>query len=913
MITILKSHTYRQKNKTTGDYFMSYAENTFFCKRIEGFFDVTPASMVSKFILDEQVEVWDLETLLPKLEALENDPHRCVIRYPYRLARVGDVVTRRAEDFLIAKSHIVAVDVDSLTLPKGMDSTNVEAQGKYVLNLLNELSPDFFNKDSGFIAQASSSAGLSDKIKLHLWFKNKSPLTQQQIKNAMYHVNKQYKKEYDTKDDLIDLALYNIGQIHYTSAPIFHNKDNDPFKNRRRTVFVSGDKIYIPETYLEYIAPIKATKVELDEYLKKVQGSCTLNLATEKWLDVVRGWEPKRRGLRTKVIALYHNALQSQYNLEELDKEVLKYLDVTRPGQGASYIAQAKEAAMNHIKSTSSRDINNEVLGIKVAKLDGGSHPKYLTVNSFPKGGATFLKASLGTGKTATIERMLHNNIISGTFLAITDTSALVEANAARFNALDFRHQDSISNFNLKHFDRLSGTIHSLTRLEAVNRNIDFIFIDEADSVLNTLLFASIIEETKRLRIIEVLSRVMQKADKIVLSDGDLSQETVQAYVDLMEGSKDIYKLVHTRKNLKDVKCYRHKSTQSLWGAVSASLETGSKCLVVTDNSPDYLNIHQDSLKRLFPEKAIEVVHASSKFDDCARDIINNTTEALKRRSISCLICSPSITNGVDFNYFDSVFVLTSTAIHSPNMRFQALMRERNPEEIHYYISPTIKEFTTGYSGLSLDLGWLNSTRKLISARKEREFKTYGATFNYYLIKAGCTIEYVDEPYKSPKEQEDEEAYYEERTNALLSGGFTDSFIPRHNDVNKLHIVAKGLYGVEELSYDEAKDFVMNRPDLKFESFYTIVEEFWDIVKHNDPDRLRTVLKGNRGHRFFLLTGSSINSKPPRKILDECGIYEGTDMEEYIEQFKRFCLVANLPIPQVINNEGEQARDLGVH
>jgi len=914
MITILGSHTYRQKNRTTGDYFMSYAEETYFCKRITGPHDVKPATMVSKFVLVDQVDYRYLEEVLPVLQKLEKDPHKCVIRFPYKSAQIGDVVTRRAEDFSIPKSHIISMDVDDLEIPKGMNKTDIKAQAKYVVSILNEVAPDFFNKDTGFIAQASSSAGLSNKIKLHLWFKNKSAITQQQVKNAMYYVNKEYKEKYATSNALVDLALYSIGQIHYTSAPLFNDEKHNPFYGKSRTVYVPGDKMYVPETYLEYIAPIKASKVELDEYLTKVSGGHNINPSTEHWLDVVRGWDPNRRGLRTKVIALYHNAIQSQYNLDTLDKEVLKYLAVTRPGQGESYVKQAKEAAMNHIKATSDRNINDEVLGIRIEKLKGAEdREKFLSIKKFPKNAATFLKASLGTGKTATIERMLYQETITGTFLAITDTSALVEANAARFNAKDFRGSDVIEDFKRNKFDRLSGTIHSLARLENCDRTINFIFIDEADSVLNTILFASIIEENKRLRIVETLSELMQRANRIVLSDGDLSQETVQAYVDLMEGSKDVYKVIHTRRNLKDVRAYRHKSTNSLWGAVSASLETGSKCLVVTDNSPDNLNIHQDALLRLNPNKSIEVVHASSKFDECSRDIINNTTEALKRRGINCLICSPSITNGVDFNYFDSVFVITSTAIHSPNMRFQALMRERGPSEIHYYITPVIKGFKTGYSDLSLDLGWLNNSRKLISARKEREFKTYGATFNYYLVKSGCVIEYVDDPYVSPREQEDEDNYYEERALALIEGDKTDQFIARHNDVNRLAAVAKAILNIESLDFETSLKFVRNRPDQQLSMFYTIVEEFWDVLKYNSPDKLRDALEGGRGHKFFLLTGMSINSKPPRKILDECGILEDTDMEEYLEMFKRYCLVSSLPIPRVINNEGEQARDLGVH
>lgn len=899
MLTVLTACDYMQKDPVTGDYSIRYAENTFFTKIIESEVDIKPSSMVSKFTLDRYIKPKSMKELHQELKVLEKDPHACVIRYEFFKAEVGDVVVRRASELRQVKSNIVAIDVDDVPLPPNMDKTDLVSQGKYVLSLLVKADNEFFTEDTGFIAQASSSAGFSNKIKLHMWFWNKSPVNQQQIKNAMYRLK--------TKG-LVDLALYSTGQIHYTAAPIIRNIA-DPFKLTPRTVLVEGCPLFIPATYPEYVSPAKTTPTERFEYLDSVVGSIKPSSVVEKLLDTIKGWNPKTRGLRTKVIALYHNAIQTQYNIELLDKEVLECLAVLRPKQGQKYINEAKTAAMNHIKACSGRDVEDKVLGLPINSLSGGKHERFLDVNAFPKNHATFLKASLGTGKTATIERMLSTGKIRGTFLAITDTSALVEANAKRFNAGDFRNRDHIDAFNSKHLDRLSGTLHSLAKLEAVHRRFDFVFIDEADSVLNTLLFASIIKDHTRQQIIERLSSILRTCERVVFSDGDLSQETIQCYVDLMEGVKPISSIIHYRKNLNNVPAFRHKSPNSLWGAVEACLSVGQKCLVVTDNSPDTLNIYAKVLSRVFPYKKIEVAHAASKMDEIVVRIINETTEALKELEIDALLCSPSITNGVDFNYFDTVFVITSTDIHSPNMRFQALMRERQPKEIHYYLSPTVKGFDTGYSGLGESTDWLTASRKLIAVRKEREYKVYGATFNYYLIKAGCKIQYVDDPYLCPKTKVDEEEYLDEKALAVIESALLGKVVPRHNNAFQLYDLIRAMWNIEQPTFDEVRFFLKEEPHVKMEFFHKIADEFWDIIKYNNPYLLQEELKSERGHRFYLLTGMSLKKNSGADILKACGMHD--DIEDFVKMYKRFCLELNYPISPAVHKTLEVIDELG--
>ena len=888
MITVLESCDYVDQNPHTKDYYNVYGKDIFLTKRIYDNNNAIPASMAKKFRLKSSRDIANLKDLFPLLRRLETNPHACIIRYAYHSANVGDMVLRRASELVATPRTIISIDIDELDLPEGISNTNIRAQAEYVMQLLHETYPLFFNKGTGVIAQGSSSAGLGNKVKLHLWVQNKSPLTPQQIKNAMYYVNRAY------GDKLIDLALYSVGQIHYTATPLFLGKIQDPFRKQDRSVYIPGDVTHVPQSFPEWVAPVLANEGEKQEYLESIEGSYTPNARVETLLSTVLGWKPEEPGLRTKVVALYHNAIQSQYCLQTLEKQILPSLAVTRPGKGEAYIKEAKQAAMNFIKACSGRTLDKEVRGLPVTSLSGGSHERFLELDAFPAGHAIFLKASLGTGKTATIERMLRNKKIKGTFLAITDTSALVEANCIRFDAGDFRDEQEIDAFKRRETHRLSGTIHSLHRVKELNRKFDFIFIDEADSVLNTLLFASIITEPRRLVLMEALASILQKCDRIVFSDGDLSQETIQCYVDLLQGCKPIAKVEHIRKNLDGVCAYRHKSKESIWGAVDAALAVGDKCIVVTDNGPDRLNIYQDCLKRRYPEFLTVVAHAQSKMEGITRDVVNRTTEALKEHNVRCLICSPSITSGVDFNYFDTVFVITSTDVHSPNMRFQALMRERRPKEVHYFIAPTVRGFDTGYSNTTVDTDWINSSRKTIAARKEREYKVYAATFNYYLVKAGCTIKYVNEPYSCPLSTEDEEKYFEEKATAIVLNKPSPRF-----SVNRKLI--ETLLGKEDLQFDEVLAYVKDPLDKKLELFHNVANEFWDVISCNSASTLDQALSGPRAHKFYLLTGMSVKAHPPRKMLERMGVYENTNMLEYAETYKRYCLTMHLPIAEAVN------------
>lgn len=908
-IQILNACDYNDRNEY--GFYRVKAEDTLFCKQfIYG--QERQANAVKRYKLGEFHDPSNLEELYPILLRLEDNRQALVVRYkPVKGHSKNSIIVRRAENFEPNSSNIIAIDVDSVLLPDSISPVDIEGQGSYICNLLHKCDPEIFPDDMGFIAQGSSKAGIHKNIRLHLWLENEQRLTQGQLRNVFMQVNETYKDLFDTEDDLVDTALYHTVQVHYTAKPVFIPEDRDPFYNRERTVYSFGNKCYIPDTVSSYAKTIRATEEEINTYLNCIDGGLEMSDTLSARLVLIENWEPQKRGLRTKVISLYHEAVQETFSLSTLDKWVFDILKTKRPGQEQDYINQAKNAAVIEIKSNSTRSIPNEYEKLPIPKVESGKLPRFLDINEkqFPQEGVVFLKASLGTGKTYTIENWLATGRLKGKFLSITDTSALVEANAARFNAGDFRSPKARLEFASGEIDRLSGTLHSLYKIKDFAREFDVLFIDEADSVLNTLLFAKIISDELKTQIRDTLYDLISNTPLVILSDGDLSEETIAQYIELVDGNRDFYGINHFRPNLKGVKAYKHPKESSIWGAVQGCLEVGQKCLIVTDQGPDTLNTMKISLDRLFPDKVIEVAHASSKLDNTVASIINETNAALKRLNVHALMCSPSITNGVDFNYFDTVFVITKTNNHTPNMRFQALMREREPKEIHYYFS-NIKGYVTGYKNSKVEQGWFDKARNSFALRREKEFRAYVGTFNYYLVNAGCTIEAIREPLESPKILEDEILYKEERALAVYKA--TPTFTtPRHNDAYEVKELCAHIYGkpIDELSYEDVQLFVEDRPDKKAEALYEIFPYFWDEIKLVSRYKLMLALQ-EKGKYYYTATGKSATPSVGNatRILKSCGLETEDDLPIVIERFKKYCIFKGYEIPKEL--AGEDTREI---
>lgn len=116
------------------------------------------------------------------------------------------------------------IDIDKLSIPQGLklSKRTLPRVIRYVINLL----PKEFHNVS-FHWQLSSSAGVGDptKVSIHLWFWFDRPISDGDLKRWGKALNARI------GFNLIDLALFNDIQAHYTAAAIFKNMD-DPFPVR---------------------------------------------------------------------------------------------------------------------------------------------------------------------------------------------------------------------------------------------------------------------------------------------------------------------------------------------------------------------------------------------------------------------------------------------------------------------------------------------------------------------------------------------------------------------------------------------------------------------------------------------------------------------------------------------------------
>ncbi|MFP9065750.1 hypothetical protein ACLI1X_16275, partial [Enterococcus faecalis] len=175
----------------------------------------------------------------------------------------------------------------------------------------------------------------------------------------------------------------------------------------------------------------------------------------------------------------------------------------------------------------------------------------------------------------------------------------------------------------------------------------------------------------------------------------------------------------------------------------------------------------------------VKEIHSNSTSDVDIRRILDYTTNELIDQQIDCLLCSPSVTSGVDFNYFDNVFVITRTSNQAPNMRFQAIRRDRGAQNIYYFIDKSTSGFSAGSEQYNIDEGWLELAQQLYARRRELESRNYTSTLRYYLLDQGATIDIFSESWGTIEGAGKE--YTAERINAILHST-PDYCAPRHAD-----------------------------------------------------------------------------------------------------------------------------------
>jgi hypothetical protein len=174
------------------------------------------------------VPLRDLDALATLLARLQCRPRFCIVRAAIadaeRVRGVRRLLHRDPETgegptLIEVPRRWVALDVDGVALPAGIDPRNLEACARHVLALL----PPAF-RNARCIAQATSGHGIKPGARLRLWFW----LSRRTLGNELAAWLAGFP---------VDASCFRAAQPHYTAAPIFEGRA-DPLP--RRLAMLSG-------------------------------------------------------------------------------------------------------------------------------------------------------------------------------------------------------------------------------------------------------------------------------------------------------------------------------------------------------------------------------------------------------------------------------------------------------------------------------------------------------------------------------------------------------------------------------------------------------------------------------------------------------------------------------------------------
>lgn len=920
----------------SGHYFEPKAGDTVRLAKVFGKHGTKLDPEMPKFYdVIESVNPTGLEQVKKLLSEYCKNPEIALIR----ATPVSEIrnIRRTGETFNCSmKSRIIHMDIDGIEIPPNSDIVTIQDQGKYCVSLLNQIEPEMFPLDSAFVAKASGSAGIKPGIRVHLYMLSSIAVSNGQLKWLSTKINKQSKETLGM--ELLDTSVYDKVHLMYTADPVFEDPKDNPFINRERIALSHGVNITLPDLMPEYLGINNAVKVGKEHlrYISEIDGLRDFpSKDFEKRIENLKSAEDNV--FMRHSISVYAAAIEQGVDIPWLDTIVRPILSTYVRGHSKrsvdDYIANAKNAALKIILSRSLRTVEggvdvsinsaeSSILPIKEEKTD--SHPKdrYLHINTLPpEDSLTFVKASLGTGKTTTVQTWLASGIFSGRFLAITNTVSLVEGNAKKlgagcYNRLkdynDFKtgYIKGLSNMEDTRYERMSTTIHSLHKFKETidQRGLDFLFIDECDAVMNDILFSDCVKE--RDKCTSTLALALQKAKYVILSDGDISPETVEAYARLCDPVKTVRIYKHDRKMLAEAEARELFDEQSIWAAMQGSLEIGDKCLLVSDCSPDELNEKGIALREATGCN-IKEVHKNSAKDADIREILTYGNGSLIQQDVDALLCSPSVTSGVDFSYFDAVFVITrDSGIHTPNLRFQALRRDRGAKSIYYYNAPQTEGFRTGADAYEERLGWLHRCRKVFAKRREQECQKYQSTFRMLLRDQGCRI--IIDPSKWGKVETAHAEYLEERINAILSS--TANFqLQRHNDAWEVKQYITHYYDeVDDIGNVTAETvalWIKQKPHERAAFFHKVYKHYWKIIQKCkfNWQPFEQELKKNPS-MWYQCTGLDVRTENWRvkAHLARMGIKSPNEFAHIVKWYRTYCKLEGLQIPVEFLTQEEQ-------
>jgi hypothetical protein len=208
----------------------------------------------------ETDEASNLDQLSALLMRLEGDPSRLIIRgtandgidasQPVRRKKADALLQSQEAPFIDKPISWLMLDIDKQLLPSTIDLLTHPVEA--IEHLISQLPAEFHSCSVHYQLSGSAGVDYNDRVSAHLVFWLAKPTTSAQLKEWAKAVNDKHK--------LIDDALFNPVQPHYTSKPNFPTGYTDPFAGRRSGLIKkSHEAVTIDYSLVEKVKQLRLT------------------------------------------------------------------------------------------------------------------------------------------------------------------------------------------------------------------------------------------------------------------------------------------------------------------------------------------------------------------------------------------------------------------------------------------------------------------------------------------------------------------------------------------------------------------------------------------------------------------------------------------------------------------------------
>lgn len=935
----------------------------------------------SLFDVEKEFTPTSLGDLSRALTEYAKNPQVCMVQHALPKGAPRTRVRRVKEVFsLFPKTEFMVFDVDEFPLPEGIEQLDIEAHTKYVLGLLNSRFPQYFNTNMRFISKGSSSAGIKlGQIRIHLFLENATPVSNRQVATIVDEINAVFREEFG--QNIFDPSVYNRAAVLYTATPLFLGSLPDPFEDSPRMVYKKTGSVatFPPNTKEKSVT--KATEItQLDlENQSRFTGTDVLPTSVIQVLEDIR--QTRDNVLMAKSHRLVFTAMEAGVCFNVLEEKLaLAMVDHPKIKTGEmtvqAYLQNGLDYVLGIVKSRAIRevpqklditvvpkeevspeDMKTAIFSLDVERIALSKPPegkeKFLHVGGKPpQNKITFLKASLGSGKTTYVNELRRTGALKGKFLSITNRTSLVASIADDFNDRGLSDKGNKlppykyskikdrNDYIMGEGGSMATTIHSLHYFQelAQDGGVDVVFIDECDAVLDELFNApnNIMRSRDKCR--DALSYLLGTAKYVILADGDINEDTMFGYFHLCADSgmvKDLAVVEHKHPMLAGAHATEVKTEETLWvQGVHCMLDEGKKVLVVTDSGPEQLNTRMEDLQLIHPEHNFMAIHSESRNNPDIVEVLNRTTEALIEQDLDCVICSPTVVSGVDFHYFDVVCLLTNSDNSPPNLRFQALRRCRKASEFFIYTSTEVSGFSTGYRS-DLCTGWYNKSKRNLALRKEEEFNGFIRNLRFMLMDQGCTVtvdSYKEESLESIAKDMTGEAgkdiEFRKHLDAIMTATEGSSPLYYNDAWEEKKQVAHylDLDGLSEVTEEHVAYFLTKKIHKRMEALGAVVRAgLWSTLFYQVSyvEDFVTFLQQN-GKEWYTATGNNASTVGKYKRLRVAksqarriglDLYPkeseiSCDLLQVKEYYRKYCQYVDIPIPREFMTASELAMAL---